>query len=437
MSRSTANRVRSTPEKSNILRTWCGRILRVGARRAVALVALSGALCTLGCGASSSSDGNATPQGGVSAQAGTAGAANGTSGTPATSGGDGGTNARAGTGGSIDPSAAGTGGAVSAGSGGATSASGNGGMVAVGGDTGEPDPDFATKYPASSRRMLIRDEGNSNLHYVNLANPAENWVVKCTGWARGMQLVGDNVVLGGRSDGYEEYDLKTGAILKQVKTYPNTQSAYRMPNGETMLAQDGTDTTLTFLAPKTDTVTHKITYAGYSYIRMVRPTPQGTYLLPADQNLAEGDADGKILWSLHQPGWMHIWEALRLPDQRIVLASAFGATLDFLDPTTHTIQTSFGGKNMPDAATIQPNFFAEFQVLPNGNFITSNWQGHGGSNGSKGLQIIEFDPTGKVVWTYKQDPTVYSSIQGVMVLDGLDPTLLHIESVNGMWTPVR
>ena len=312
---------------------------------------------------------------------------------------------------------------------------GQAGMPMTGDLEGLPDPDFELKYPPDQRRMLIRDEGKSTLHYVNLANPAENWATKTTGWARGMQLVGNGVVLGGREDGYEEYDLKTGMVLKQVKSFPNTQSAYRMANGETMLAQNGT--TLSFLEPKTDVVKHKISYAGYGYIRMVRPTPQGTFLLPADQNLAEGDADGKILWSLHQPGWGHIWEALRLPDQRIVVGSAFGATLDFLDPTTHMIVQSFGGKKMAEAATVNPNFFAEFQVLPNGNFITSNWQGHGGSNGGKGLQIVEFDPTGKVVWSYKQDPAMYSSIQGVMVLDSLDTQVLHIESVNGMWTPVR
>jgi hypothetical protein len=424
-----------SPKKYVEASRWCEFVRHVGSRHTLTLLALFGALSLAACGSTASSDSGATTGGSASGAAGAVGVAGAGAGTAAiTQQGDGGSPAQGGSG----ASSGGASGSVAlGGSGGTSVTAGAGGMLATGGDDGQPDPNFETKFPPDMRRMLIRDEGNSSLHYVNLANPAENWVVKTTSWARGMQLVGNNVVLGGREDGYEEYDLKTGAILKQVKTFPKTQSAYRMPNGETMLAQDGGDTTLSFLEPQTDVVKHKITYAGYSYIRMVRPTPQGTYLLPADQNLAEGDADGKILWTLHQPGWMHIWEALRLPDQRIVLGSAFGATLDFLDPTTHMIVTSFGGKNMPDAATIQPNFFAEYQILPNGNFITSNWQGHGGTNGAKGLQIVEFDPTGKVVWTYKQDPAVYSSIQGVMVLDGLDPQVLHIESVNGMWTPVK
>lgn len=397
---------------------------RVGALLTCALFA--GALAVQACGSDQGTSGSAGAAG--VAQPGMAGAATagaGQSSAGAAGKGVGGSTAVAG--------GAGAGGAVAAGAGGSSSTAGAG----VAGDAPLEDPDFEVKFPPNKRRMLIRDEGKGELHYVNLANPAENWVAETTGWARGMQLVGNDVILGGRDDGYEEYDLKTGKILKTVETFDKTQSAYRMPNGETMLAQDGGDTVLSFLEPKTDVVKHKITYKGYSYIRMVRPTPQGTFLLPADNDLAEGDADGKILWTIHQPGWQHIWEALRLPDGRIVVGTAFGSTLDFLDPITHMTTAQFGGDKMPDANTIQPNFFAEFQILPNGNFITSNWQGHGDSNGGKGLQIVEFDPTGKVVWTYKQDPAVYSSIQGVMVLDGLDTQRLHVQSVNGMWTPVK
>lgn len=390
----------------------------------------------MGLAACGSTVGDSPASSGGSSGAGSAGTTSGGSATGATAG-----NSLAGSG-SAAGSGSGSGDSGSGGAGGSGGAAGSGGTAAAGtgggttaGETGFFDPNFETKFPPDSRRMLIRDEGRSSLHYVNLANPAENWVAETTGWARGMQLVGGGVVLGGRDDGYEEYDLKTGMILKQVKGFGGTQSAYRMPNGETMLARSGT--TLSFLEPKTDMVKHEIKYEGYGYIRMVRPTPKGTFLLPADQNLAEGDADGKILWKIQQPGWGHIWEALMLPDESIVLGTAFGASLDFLDPVTHKVVKQFGTKDMPDADTIRPNFFAEFQLLPNGNFITSNWQGHGGGNGGSGIQILEFDPTGKVVWSYKQDPEDYSSIQGVMVLDGLDPQYLHVESVNGMWTPVK
>jgi hypothetical protein len=51
--------------------------------------------------------------------------------------------------------------------------------------------------------------------------------------------------------------------------------------------------------------------------------------------------------------------------------------------------------------------------------------------------VIEFNPGGEVVWSYKQDPTVFSSIEDVMVIDGMDPSVLHVleTSHNGAWQP--
>jgi hypothetical protein len=66
-----------------------------------------------------------------------------------------------------------------------------------------------------------------------------------------------------------------------------------------------------------------------------------------------------------------------------------------------------------------------------------NWQGHGPGNGKSGVQVLEFDPAGKLAWSWKQDPAVFSSIQAVLVLDGLDPQRLHVQTDTGQWTPVR
>jgi hypothetical protein len=51
---------------------------------------------------------------------------------------------------------------------------------------------------------------------------------------------------------------------------------------------------------------------------------------------------------------------------------------------------------------------------------------------------MEFDPSGVLVWFWKQDPTIFSSIQGVQVLDGKDPNYLHVQetSADGTWQPV-
>jgi hypothetical protein len=80
---------------------------------------------------------------------------------------------------------------------------------------------------------------------------------------------------------------------------------------------------------------------------------------------------------------------------------------------------------------------SEFQLLPNGNLIVANWQGNLG--GGTGIQVLEFSPAGDVVWMFKLDPKIIHSIQGVMVLDGLDARYLHVleTSDDSTWQPVN
>jgi hypothetical protein len=67
--------------------------------------------------------------------------------------------------------------------------------------------------------------------------------------------------------------------------------------------------------------------------------------------------------------------------------------------------------------------------------VVTNWEGHGSGNGGKGLQLLEYDPSGVLVWKWKQDPNLVSSLHHVIVLDGLDTTKLH-DDVNGVLAPV-
>ena len=46
--------------------------------------------------------------------------------------------------------------------------------------------------------------------------------------------------------------------------------------------------------------------------------------------------------------------------------------------------------------------------------------------GSSGVQLIEFDAHGEIVWQWS-DASRISSLQGVLVLDGLDTSVLHDE----------
>jgi hypothetical protein len=293
-----------------------------------------------------------------------------------------------------------------------------------------------TIHPFSQRRMLVRDEGDPHLVLLDFSRPNPVvWKVVTNGpWSRGEQLIGNNQVMGSRIDGYEVFDLTTGAIVKIVQGFGNTQAAYRMANGETMLTRSGTR--LDFL-DKNDKIAHSISYPGFSYVRLARPTREGTFLVPSDTKVFEGDANGKVLWSLTSPvgsSWSHAFEPLLMSDGKVILSTFFGASLDVIDRTTLTVTKQYGTKTIANAATIRPTAFAEFQILPNGNFITTNWLAYS----SAGVAILEFNPAGEVVWSYRADSMVFAAPQGVQVIDGLDPQFLHAQEISpdSTWQPV-
>jgi hypothetical protein len=75
-----------------------------------------------------------------------------------------------------------------------------------------------------------------------------------------------------------------------------------------------------------------------------------------------------------------------------------------------------------------------FQLLPDGNIVLANWQGHGPGFGGSGVQLLEFNPRGEIVWSWSKSDLI-SSLQGVLVLDGLNTAKLHDERC-GIMSPV-
>ena len=45
---------------------------------------------------------------------------------------------------------------------------------------------------------------------------------------------------------------------------------------------------------------------------------------------------------------------------------------------------------------------AMFQLLPNGNIVLANWQGHGTGFGNSGVQLMEFNVAGEMVWSWSK-----------------------------------
>ena len=287
----------------------------------------------------------------------------------------------------------------------------------------------------NTHQFILRDEGLSQLSYVDMANPDNNWYVPVPP-GRDQQLIGNGLVMIGTGTGYEEREISTGKKIRELTSFAGTISAHRLRNGNTMLTGldvHGKHGLVLAEVNKDGTAQHIINFPELNYARLVRETPSGTLLITSDTIVFESDAAGKILWraritSKKRP---HSWQALRMANDQTIVSSGYAGNFKIFAKDGSLINTISG------PAEVNPNFYAGFQILKNGNFVVTNWQGHGPSFGSSSVQLLEYAPNGQLVWSWKQDPAKYSSLQGVIVLDGLNLKILHVEDANGMLAPVK
>jgi hypothetical protein len=284
--------------------------------------------------------------------------------------------------------------------------------------------------------FIVIDEGLAQIFRIDEADPSKNWLVPVgQPTARDLQLIGGGRILVGHDRGYSEFDLATGRVVRAVTDYKGVTSARRLPNGHTLLTGvnlgGATGVVMLDLDPA-NAVQQKIVFPG-NYVRLVRETAQGTFLLMNDTMVREGDRSGKILHEFAVPGFGHAWKAVRLPNGHLFASAGFGAFLVELD-ATGAIVRKIGAKDTVPAA-VHANFYATFQLLPNGHVVVANWQAHGPGHGASGVQLLEFDAAGAIAWQWS-DAKMISSLQGVLVLDGLDTAVLHDER-EGVMAPLK
>jgi hypothetical protein len=160
-------------------------------------------------------------------------------------------------------------------------------------------------------------------------------------------------------------------------------------------------------------------------VRMVRETATDHFLIAADTHVFEGDLQGKVVWDVAVqggPAAQHAWEGLRLASGDVLISTGYAASLEIFGADKTLKQTITGGDG------VTPNFFADVQVMPGGSYVVANWQGHGTGLGGSGLQVVEYDTAGKLIWSWKQDASFVSSLQQLVVLDGLDLDKLQVEN---------
>ncbi|TDH27489.1 hypothetical protein EXU57_07875 [Segetibacter sp. 3557_3] len=283
----------------------------------------------------------------------------------------------------------------------------------------------------SKRKMLLRDEGLSQVSYIDLADSTKNWFVTVPA-GRDLQLVGNGEVLISTGNGYEVREIKGGKLVKQDTTYPGTVMVRMLRNGNLLvvgLNAQGKKGAVLAEVNKSGLVKKVLNFPEYDYVRLVRETAKGTYLVTANKMVFETDANGKIIWKANLtkgPEKTNAWQALRLANGQTVVSGGYAGYFEVFDKAGKPVSTITGPPE------VKPNFFSGFQVLPNGNYVVANWQGHGPNYGGSGHQVLEYTPAGKLAWSWRQYAHKFSSLQGVIVLDGLNTNLRYIEGAKGV-----
>ena len=279
----------------------------------------------------------------------------------------------------------------------------------------------------TQHRFLTIDEGLAQLLHIDETDPSKDWVVPIGHpQARDMQLIGSGRALIGHHHGWSEIEIVTGKVLVEFTGYEGVTAVRRQPDGHTIVAGvdiAGANGVVILELDETNVEIHRAIYPG-DYVRLIRQTAQGTFLMSCNDRIREGDREGNYIREFPVEGFYHAWKSLRLPNGNLLVSAGYGAFMVELDPAGELIR-QFGGKDqMPEA--VNPFFYAMFQLLPNDHIVLANWQGHGEGFGESGVQLLEFDAAGEIVWQWS-DSSRISSLQGVLVLDGLDLDVLHDE----------
>ena len=219
-----------------------------------------------------------------------------------------------------------------------------------------------------------------------------------------MQLEGGGRLLISHDQGYCEYDIATGKRLKDVAIYHDVSSARRLSNGDLLLAGvdfdgeelnqghdpvgDPTGRHVLFIEFAPDgSVVKRTTYVG-DYLRLVRETPKGTFLCACNTMFREADGE-RQLDPRHpgrglpprvagaDPAERRHADVVRTRHLRARpgLGKSGGASFMVeVDPSGHVVR-KFGARGQVPAR-VHPYFYAMFQLLPNGDVVVANWQGH-------------------------------------------------------------
>lgn len=255
---------------------------------------------------------------------------------------------------------------------------------------------------AAQDKLLVAGSGNPNILLVD----------KQTGkveWKHALEKGEECNTVALTKQGNVLYSYKRGAKLitwdhRVIWDYPapdktELQSATLLRNGGVLLGICGHPARFIELDKNGKEVNRVLldldVEKPHSQFRQVFQLRNKNYLIPvmAKQKMLEVTRKGCIIAEHKTDG--KAFSSLELKDGKLLLPCADGHYFMVIDRKTGRELKRVNAHDLPGVSLL---FVAQILQLKNGNLLICNWYGHTKDAGVDEPQLIEIDPTGKVVW---------------------------------------
>ncbi len=221
--------------------------------------------------------------------------------------------------------------------------------------------------------------------------------------------------------GVKETDAQ-GKVYFQYNSKSEIFAVERLADGNTFVGECSNGNLLT-IAPDGKIVKQQSlpnTKGGHLYIRNCRVLDNGHYLVChyGAKKVVEYDADIKEVWSFDTPAGPHS-AAREANGNTLIACGDTGKPCFLVVSPDKKVVWSWSNDDMEGNPL---KFFTGFQKLPNGNYLFTNWVGHG-KFGQAPL-LYEVTPDKKVVWTF-EDHKNFRAIATVEIMDDNIGNAIH------------
>lgn len=289
-------------------------------------------------------------------------------------------------------------------------------------------------------RFLALDFWHGKLFHVDQFDPTKNWDMPWGGGVKDLQLIGQGRLMISASDGYVIYDLaeRTKQSEFHNRDLAGVVTARRRADGSTWLGANTKQGVTIFAVNAAGQIERKLDVPALKTLRMMRFTPENTLLLTEFDGVAEitlessTPAEQRIVRRFKLPRPRNAYMALKSADGFYWVAGGYAHAL-FQYRADGTLLRTFEAEQ-PTGFTNW--FYAGFQLLANGHIVQANWTGHSEKDFKEGWKAVEFDGEGKIVWHWHASREQVGSINGLIILDDLDPARLN-DDTHGVLRPMK